>query len=270
MISDDDVMRLFEQADPARRPDRANHHVAGAGYLTALQQQRSIDVTITESPQTTAQSPRGRRWAIMGAAAAVAALVIGLVVVVARDNEPPAPADPQPAPTDQPSEVDSAEQFYGALNDRDLATLQTLMGRDGVYDGIVVEDLPAHVAALEAWDWEWDEVACEPDTVEADVRCEIAVRNRLTDLTGTELAGFSLLTMTDGTIDRVNLDGLDFSDYSPNAFMPFQNWLRGNHPDDYQTIFEDNDPFRQTTESATLLDQHLTDYSNEVRAETEG
>ncbi len=64
MISDDDVMRLFEQADPARRPDRANDHVAGAGFLTALEQQRSIDMTITESPQTAVHSPRPSRWAL--------------------------------------------------------------------------------------------------------------------------------------------------------------------------------------------------------------
>ncbi len=268
MISDDDVMRLFEQADPARRPDRANDHVTGAGYLTALQQQRSIDMTITETPQTEAQSSRPRHWAFIGAAAAVAALVIGLVAAVARDNEPPAPADPPPtAPITSPSEVEIAEQFYAALNDRDLATLQTLMGDDGVYDGIPAEDMPAHLTALEAWDWTWDEIACEP--ADAGVRCEIAARNRLTELTGTELSGSSLVTMTDGTIDRVNVDQLDFSDYSPNAFMPFETWLRDNHPDDYQTISGENDWFRQTTESAALLDQHLTEYVNEFRSDTD-
>ena len=271
MIRDDDVMRLFEQADPAHRPDRANDHVAGAGFLTALQQQRSIDMTITESPQTTAKAPRQRRWALLGAAAAVAALVVGLVAAVARDNEPNAPADPPPpAPTAQPSEVGIAEQFFGALNARDLVTLQTLMGSDAVYDeDIVVEDMPAHIAALEAWDWTWEVVACEPETVDADVRCEIAVQNRLTELTGTELSGYSLFTMVDGKIDRVNLDGLDFSDYSPNAFVPFETWLQDNHPGDYQTISGENDWFRQTPESAALLDQHLTEYVDEVRAEAD-
>lgn len=272
MISDDDVMRLFEQADPARRPDRANDHVAGAGYLAALREQRSIDMTITETPQTPAQSSRPRHWALIGAAAAVAALTIGLVAVVAQDNEPPPPADPAPAPITSPSEVeevDIAEQFYAALNDRDLATLQTLMGDDGVYDGIPVEDMPAHLTALEAWDWTWKEVACEPEPADAGVRCEIAVRNRLTELTGTELSGSSLFTMIDGTIDRVDLDQLDFSDYSPNAFMPFQTWVSENHPDDYQTIWEENDSFRQTPESAALLDQHLTEYIREFRSEPE-
>lgn len=267
MISDDDVMRLFEQADPARRPDRVNDHVAGAGYLTALREQRSIDMTITEPPRTEAQSPRPRRWALMGAAAAVAALVIGLVAVVARDSESTAPAAQPPAPTAPPTEVEIGEQFYAALDDRDLAALQTLMSSDGVYGDAPVEDLPAHLAALEAWDWEWYEVACEPETVDADVRCEIAARNRLTDLTGTELLGYSLLTMTDGTIDRV-LDEVDFSDYSTNAFVPFTTWLAENHADDHQTIFGGaNDTFRQTPESAALLDQHLTEYIDGFGAE---
>jgi hypothetical protein len=51
--------------------------------------------------------------------------------------------------------------------------------------------------------------------------------------------------------------------------MPFQTWVRDNHPDDYQTIWEENDSFRQTPESAALLDQHLTEYVNEVRSEAE-
>ena len=269
MISDDDVLRLFEQADPALQPDRTNDHVAGAGFLTALQQQRSIDMTITESPQTEPQSPRERRWALMGAAAAVAALVIGLVAVIARDTEPTAPAAPPPAPTASPSEVDIAERFYGALNDRDVATLQALMGSGAVYDGAPVEDLPAHTVALAAWDWEWDEVTCQTESVDADVRCEIAARNRLTELTGTELAGYSLLTMVDGKIDRVIVE-VDFSDYSTNALVPFTTWLQDNHPEGYRTIFEgENDTFRQTTESAALLDQHLTEYINQVRSDAD-
>jgi hypothetical protein len=75
--------------------------------------------------------------------------------------------------------------------------------------------------------------------------------------------------MTDGKIDRVLVE-VDFSDYSTDAFMPFTTRLQDNHPDDYQTIFGENDTFRQTTESGALLDQHLTEYINEVRAETEG
>ncbi len=230
-------------------------------------------MTITESPQTAAQSPRRRRWAIMGAAAAFAALVIGLVAVVGRDDDPPAPAN-QPTASAvplPPTEVDIAEQFYGALNDRDPATLQTLMGSGAVYDeNIAVEDLPAHTAALEAWDWEWKEVACETQSVESDVRCEIAARDHLTDLTGTELSGYALLTMIDGKIDRVLVE-VDLSDYSTNACVPFTTWLRNNHLDDYRTIFEgENDTFHQTAESAALLDQHLTEYVNEVRSEADG
>lgn len=285
MISDDDVLRLFEQADPARRPDRTNDHVAGAGFLAAQQQQRSIDMTITETPQTEAQSPRRPRWGLMGAAAAVVALVVGLVAVATRDTEPsapaatpPAPTTPttlpapttQPDPTAQPSEVEIAEQFYVALNDRDLATLQSLMGSDGVYDeNIVVEDMPAHVAALEAWGWTWEEVACEP-APEAGVRCEIAVRNRLTELTGAELSGSSLVTVTDGEIERVNHDGLDFSEYGPNAMQPFETWLQDNHLDDHRTIWGGEDgALGLTPESAALLDQRLTDYASEVRSDAD-
>jgi hypothetical protein len=76
--------------------------------------------------------------------------------------------------------------------------------------------------------------------------------------------------MTDGKIDRVLVE-LDFSDYSANAVMPFDTWLQDNHPDDYRTIFQEgrNDTLRQTTESAALLDQRLTEYATEVRSEAQ-
>ncbi len=129
--------------------------------------------------------------------------------------------------------------------------------------------MPAHITALEAWDWEWEEVACQTESVDADVRCEITARNRLTDLDETGLSGYSLFTMTDGKIDRVFVE-VDFRDYSTFTFTPFTTWLSDNHPDDYQIIFEgENNTFRQTPESAALLDQHLTEYINEVRSETD-
>ena len=48
MITDDEIMRLFELADPARDDDGARM-VDAAGYLDALQT-RSYDMTIDQIP----------------------------------------------------------------------------------------------------------------------------------------------------------------------------------------------------------------------------
>jgi len=262
MISDDEVMRLFEQADPARLPDRANDRVDGTGYLTALRPQRSITMTITESPQTESPTPPRRRWAMAGAAATVTALVIGLVALLARDDEPPGPAA---AP---PTDLDVAQQFMAAFNDRDLETMQATMGSDADFDGLPVAELPALVAYLEAWDWRWEEATCETSSVGPAVRCEFFDRNRLTDLTGAERPGSAEFTMVDGKIDHVE-PGSDLSDYSPNAFEPFRSWVSSNHPEDARKIWDSGGRV-VTEETAALLEQVLTEYENQYESEADG
>ncbi len=51
MITDDEVLQLFAQADPARASDIAPR-VDAAGYLDALRT-RSTDMTLVENPPTT-------------------------------------------------------------------------------------------------------------------------------------------------------------------------------------------------------------------------
>ena len=92
MITEDEVMRLLEQADPARRPDAA---VAAdpAAYLHALHGRTG---TMSLSAGAPEQQPAGRRLMIAAAAAAVLLLVGALVVVTRGDpirrvtEQPPA------------------------------------------------------------------------------------------------------------------------------------------------------------------------------------
>ena len=62
MITDDEIMRLFEQADPAREDD-GMRMVDAAGYLDALQT-RSYDMTLTEITEAPTKSPRDNRWVL--------------------------------------------------------------------------------------------------------------------------------------------------------------------------------------------------------------
>jgi hypothetical protein len=55
VITDDEVMRLFERADPARLDDSAPV-IDAAGYLDTLRT-RSIDVTLTKTPRHPPDQP---------------------------------------------------------------------------------------------------------------------------------------------------------------------------------------------------------------------
>ncbi len=104
MTTEDEVMRLLRRADPDRgRADAPA--VDGTDYLAALRT-RSTTVTLIDIEPAPTQ-PEGRhRWPIIAvAAAAVVAIVVGAVMLAARDDsEPQVPADtPPPSPPTSPT-----------------------------------------------------------------------------------------------------------------------------------------------------------------------
>ncbi len=271
MIRDDDVMRLFEQADPARLPDRVDDPVDGSDYLTTLRQ-RSIHVTLTEPNQTEARPAAGRRWAWIGAAAAAAFVVVGGLVLLTRDDTSPSTA-PSTDVAGLAADVGVAERFIVAFNDRDLAAMEEVsaagltMKSAVTVDVLDVEGWPSLLAWYEAFDWRWDGAICAISSPGVDVQCEVLERNRLTDLTGARRPATVTFAVTDGEVETVAV-AADLSDYSPNAFAPFRSWVRLNHPDDVSRMWTGDSPVL-TAESAALFDRHLTEYADDLRSTTD-
>jgi len=274
MISDDDVMRVFEEADPARRPDRAGGRVDGAGYLAALRD-RTVPMTFTEFSETESSKPEtrpGRSWAWVGAAAAAAMVVVGAVALLTRDDTQP-DTEAATGAAGASAEIDVAEQFIAAFNDRDPAAVEAV-STDGltvdiplVVAGLQVGELPSLMAWYDAFDWRWEDPTCQTTSLGADVRCELFERNRLTDLTGAERPATASFTMTDGEVESVKVDA-DSSDYFPNAFTPFRYWMRVNHPDDVTRMWASGRPVL-SAESVALFDRHLGEYAALLSAETD-
>ena len=272
MISDDDVLRVFEEADPARRPDRSNDRVDGADYLAALRH-RSVPMTFTEFSETESSQTEtrpSRSWAWVGAAAAAAMVMVGGVALLARDGAGPR----SEASTDAAvasAEIDVAERFIAAVNDRDLAAVEAVstdgltIDSDSTIGDLRAGELPSLMAWYDAFDWRWEDASCQATSPGADIRCELFERNRLTDLTGAERPATASFTMTDGKVESVNVDA-DGSDYARVAFFPFKNWVRVNHPDDLTRMWTGDYPVL-SSESVALFDQHLTEYAALLSAE---
>jgi hypothetical protein len=87
VTTEDEVMRLLRRADPDR--DRADAPaVDGADYLAALRT-RSATVTLIDTEPTPTRPERRHRWPMIAvAAAAVAAIVVGGLVIVTRNGDP--------------------------------------------------------------------------------------------------------------------------------------------------------------------------------------
>lgn len=107
MITDDEVLRLFERADPALTGDAAPA-IDAAGYLDTLRTRSSNGGYIDTEPTPT-EPPTNRRWpSAVGAAAATVVIIAGGLVLAARDDDEtggatdPAPVTEGPETTPPP------------------------------------------------------------------------------------------------------------------------------------------------------------------------
>lgn len=116
MRTDDEIMRLFELADPAI--DDRVRSIDAAGYLASIQT-RSNEMKLIETETASPRRPRYGRWAVaIAAAAAVLLIVAGVVLLSPDDSEP---ASPSPAPTTSsptsvaPTGIDVIEEAVAAF-----------------------------------------------------------------------------------------------------------------------------------------------------------
>lgn len=90
MITDEEVMRLFEQADPARRESRVAP-MARDDRGVARTQAASGDATAPERLSVASARSDRPRLGMVAAAAAVLLIVIGVVLAARNDPTPPTP-----------------------------------------------------------------------------------------------------------------------------------------------------------------------------------
>jgi hypothetical protein len=285
VITDDEVMRLFERADPARL-DVVAPAIDAAGYLDALR--TNCDVPNIETYPAPAR-PTGRdRWRILAVAAAAGVLIIGsAIALAARDADGPgteeapvasqAPEDPTRGTADVVAtgfidaygafDVERANTYLA--DQADISELISSPGAQGV-EG-TPQQLPLLIALLEAQGYEQTVDSCEElgrSAAGTRLRCpfEFALL-RSAELGRGPFRGSSFeLTVRDGVIVRASMHwGMD--EFLPQMWDPFATWVSTAYPEDSAVMYED-EPHRGarlTEESIRLWARHSRDY---VEAET--
>jgi hypothetical protein len=181
VITEDEVMRLLERADPARVDDSAPF-VDAAGYLAALRT-RSTTVTLIDTEPTPTGPMHRHRWPIIAvAAAAVVAIVVGGLVLANRDDHAneQIPAATTVAPDPPDASIDP---------DADQVAAEHALFR--------LSDFPAG----------WSEVPDTEPTEQADYQrrtaeCVGSDRSRLVDLGGANASTGVFTTPTEETISE--------------------------------------------------------------------
>jgi hypothetical protein len=292
VITDDEVMRLFERADPARVDETAPVIVTD-GYLATLRT-RSSNVTLIDTEPTPTRPTSRHRWLIAAAAAAVVvAIVVGAIVLATRNdtNEPQIPAAPSTtvAPA-TPDEADAAQRRVAA---EELAT--GFLDAYGAFDA----DRAASYLTAEAIAQEWGspeqfrlnihylEAIGYKQTILQSPRPRTAVDGHC-GLQGDSAAGVSLrcaydlhalrsdaiglgpfgnnewdLTVRDGKIVSAS-PGWAFltNGFSEQMWEPFAAWVASEYPDDVVVMYTDRRQQMQrlNEESIQLWEQRSREY----------
>lgn len=275
MITDDDVMRLFERADPARY-DRATSVPDATGYLDALRT-RSIDMTITQTTPLPTEPKRPPRWPILLAAAAVVSIVVGALVFATRDDvaDPVTPAAPSVAPlppvTASPTEVATAYLDAIGNHDVDLAASHLSDGALTRLGG--PDELRRQLEWARATGFEMLVTSCEPATSSptgvTPVTCAYDFNGIRSDEIGLGPFGGSTyrFTIQDGKVISLS-DSIETGSngFSTQVWEPFAEWVALTHPDDVAIMYNDSSrsDYLVTDESIRLWEQRTHEYVEHV------
>jgi hypothetical protein len=283
VITEDEVMRLLERADPAR----SSHTVPvddAAGYLAALRT-RSTNVTLIDTEPNPTRRPSRHRWAIIAAAAAVVAIVIGGVVLATRDDDPneqiPAATTVAPDPATAAEEV--ARGFVDAYAAGDADRALTYLTDDVIASEAwgSAEEFRREIAWNEAARFKWNVHDCQrhagatEDALQPDdrapaasgqpigtiVRCGFDFHEFGSDAIELGPYGevFWDLTIRGGEIVATSRE-LSTPRSSGEMWGPFASWIRTEHPDDVPVMYRDyTQTWGQTTDEALRLWEQRTD-----------
>jgi hypothetical protein len=288
VITDDEVMRLFERADPAR-VDHAAPVIDAAGHLDALRT-RSIEVKLTKIPPTLTRPPTRHRWPIITAAAAtVVLIVVGALVVATRDDTTEPVSDQTQVASevsDNPVSVHAEAvatgfiEAFGAFDaeqaitylaeDADISPMLGSEGAEGV-EG-TLQEFRLFVSLLEAQGYQQIVDAgpivdvCEElggSAPATRLRCPFdfyLLRSREIGLRSFSGSYFEL-TIRVGEIVRASMHW-GTTEFSPQIWEPFANWVSTAYPEDAAVMYEDSSysGARLTEESIRLWERHTREY----------
>jgi hypothetical protein len=283
VITDDEIMRLFELADPARDDDGVRT-VDGAGYLDALRT-RSYDMQLIDTTEAPTKSPGNNRWVLGAIAAAAIVLIVAGVMILTREGGEEVPASPPttvpviPTTAVEQSAGQSVEEaialvrgFYDARNAYDSGAAMSFLADDAtVHAWSQGTALPRRIESPEAFRLQTESAAAtnaksllgDCTRVEAQgpgiaIRCPLDYQELRSDELGIgPFAGTSTrVVVVDGKITSIAETG-EAEGFAQQMWDPFGAWMQARHPNDVAVMFADDTP---TEESIPLWEQRSREW----------
>jgi hypothetical protein len=287
-MTDEEIMRLYELADPARDDDGART-VDAAGYLDALRT-RSYDMQLIDTTEAPPKSPRDNRWVLGAIAAAAIVLIVAGALLLTRDGGDEAPATPPTtltpvAPTTAVAPT-TVEQTAGQTVEDAIALVRAHYDAANAFDAELASSFLADGVIINGETWgperfrlgiEFAAATDEKDLLGdctpiasqepgVTIRCEFqyqGIRSQELGL-GPFLRGSARVVVADGKITSIG----SMADHSENGFEeqvwdPFNAWMEANHPGDVAALEPDlggAEKSNATEESNQLWEQRTREY----------
>lgn len=276
MITEEHIVRFFDQANPIPEVELLDMEQIGAARHLATLEQRSSEVTQLDTrPTERAKQRTGRLKLVLGTAAV--AILIGAVVVLNQPegNTPPV-TQPTPTivtPTTSPAQSDQAalsvaQDFMAARSEWDGETVQSLLAVDATIVGTEFARSSADYPALSDYEravgWRYLNPDCAISSP-GRIRCTYTLDSDTTRALGVgPYNGNSfLLEIEDGLIQQVT------HNFNTAQFLidteVFNSWLAASYPSDIELMFvpsvNGGDQFaRITPDSIVLWENHTAEF----------
>ncbi len=249
----------------------------------------SEHTTVHDDPAMGRSGGGSLRWLLVGIAAAVVSIVVGVLAFRQEDSVSvimPGPTSstvtttsteaPDDTPVDDatgaqtPQEI--AMQFMEARADYDGATVLSLLAPDAKFNTAEIAQSVDEIVLQSEWEravgWQYSEPSCSVSSPER-VRCSYTIQGPINERLGLgPYQGNSfLLEISEGRITRVDHQIVAF-DFYTDVEVGFNSWIVQNHPDDFAIMNEgdrliggDYPSFPHlTAESIQLWEQYTAEY----------
>lgn len=171
---------------------------------------------------------------------------------------PPAAPDPQEA-------IALAQRFMEDLDAWNGEAVRALVTDDAVIDDFGVTTADDYLAGAEvdrATGWRYMQPECRAilPGPPIQVSCTYTMQNAWSEALGVgPFTGSNYrFVIADGQIQQIT-NIVDFSEFDPQVFAVFQDWLTATHPDDVDVMFNSSG-VRLTPEAIALFEQHTTEF----------
>lgn len=259
MITEERVLILLARANP--EPDESfDLDSDAAAYLDTIQRGSSTMTQLETGPNKRDTSSRNRLMAV--AAAVVAVLGLGVIILTATDDQAPlaAPSTPEGV----------ALAFLEARETHDAAAALALVDDEAVVrvgPADSKETLAFEIAFAEATGLVAKPEGCRP--VDMQLFCTAEVTTAITRARGLDADTFRYaFVVSDDRITNVNL--FDIGNYSAENWEPFQAWISRNHVSDLEIMYESSSAIAVSDESLALWETRTAEYVEELTNGLEG